>query len=162
MHFNWLACWLLAPLVLSMVDSFETPQHPYNTRLKSTQHRLSCNFSTGSADSNITPLRQRPSVTIMSTGTTTSTSEVNNVVNTGSDARRTAGVGVGLPVQTTFRPGERITQKFTKDNPAAWCNYFDQICLPMTMILMLTRMLFLRLTIVMVCPCQKPSQDDMH
>ena len=50
-------------------------------------------------------------------------------MNTGSDARPTAGVGVGLAVQTTFRPGERITQKFTKDNPAAWCNYFDQICL---------------------------------
>ena len=31
-------------------------------------------------------------------------------------------------MQTTFRLGERITQKFTKDNPAAWCNYFDQIC----------------------------------
>ena len=113
-------------------------------------------------DSNITPLQQRPSVTIMSSGTTTSTSEVNNAVNTGSDDRPTAGVGIGLPVQTTFRPGERITQKFTKDNPAAWCNYFDQICLPMTMTLMLKRMLFLRLTIVMVCPRLKPSQDDIH
>ena len=84
-----------------MVDSSETPQHPYNTRLRSTQHRLSCNFSAWSADSNITPLRQRPSVTIMSTGTTTTTSDFNNTVNTGSDARPTAGMGLGLSVQTT-------------------------------------------------------------
>ena len=83
-------------------------------------------------------------------------------MNTGSDAWPTAVVGIGLPVQTTFRPGERITQKFTKDNPAAWCNYFDQICLPIIMTLMLTRMLFLRLTIVMVCPRQKPLQDGIH
>ena len=60
MHFNWLVCWLLAPLALSMVDSFQTPQHPYNTRLKSTQHRHSCNFSTGSAVEMATAQRTRP------------------------------------------------------------------------------------------------------